>query len=130
LEQLRHLRESKGLSQAKLAQLAGLNPVTVHRIEHGYKSPTVKTLENLAEALSVEVGDFFPKVQPPLPLESEEARWQWSVEDLLKELYRTCDVHPGDLTEKEEIQLEERVLDMFRFLTERSEAARRGEMGL
>jgi transcriptional regulator with XRE-family HTH domain len=62
LEELKRIRESRGLSQAKLAQLAGLNPVTVHRIEHGHKSPTVKTLESLAQVLDVEVGDLFPKV--------------------------------------------------------------------
>ena len=69
MEELKPIRERKALSQAMLAQLAGLNPVTVHRIENGYKSPTVKTLESLAQVLGVEVGDFFPKVQPALPLE-------------------------------------------------------------
>ena len=69
MEELKRIRESKGLSQAKLAQLAGLNPVTVHRIEHGHKSPTVKTLESLARVLGVEVGDLFPKAGRRSPRE-------------------------------------------------------------
>lgn len=67
MEQLKSIREDRGLSRASLAAMAGINPATVNRIENGERSPTVDTLEKLARALDVEVADFFPKVQAPLP---------------------------------------------------------------
>lgn len=69
--EVKRIRESKGLSQAALANQSGVNPVTINRIEHGESSPTVTTLEKLAKALDVEMGDFFPKAQSPLPLEED-----------------------------------------------------------
>lgn len=69
---LKALRQQRGLSQAKLAARADLNPVTIWRIETGQRSPTVEQLEKIAAAMNLEVGDFFPKVQAPLPLEDKE----------------------------------------------------------
>jgi transcriptional regulator with XRE-family HTH domain len=53
------MREAKGLSQTKLAQKANLNPATVNRIEKGRRSVHIKTLESVAEALDVDVVEFF-----------------------------------------------------------------------
>src|SRR3954452_8376790 len=69
MEKLKRLRDQKGLSQAKVAVLADMNPVTLWRYETGQRSPTVEQLEKLAEVMGVEVSDFFPKDQAPLPLE-------------------------------------------------------------
>lgn len=69
VEQLKVVREERGLSRAGVAALSGLNPATITRIEKGERSPTVETLEKLAVALDVELADFFPKAQAPLPLE-------------------------------------------------------------
>lgn len=65
MEQLKAIRETRGLSRAKVAALSGLNPGTITRIENGERSPTVETLGKLAAALDIGVGDFFPKAQPP-----------------------------------------------------------------
>ena len=64
MEQLKAIREGRGLSRARVAVLSGLNPGTITRIENGERSPTVETLEKLAAALDIEVGDFFPKIRP------------------------------------------------------------------
>jgi transcriptional regulator with XRE-family HTH domain len=40
---------------------------TIAQFESGARSPSVKTLETLAEAFGVEVADFFPRTQSPLP---------------------------------------------------------------
>lgn len=69
---LKALRQQKGLSQAKLAARADLNPVTIWRIETGQRSPTVEQLEKIAGAMDLEVADFFPKVQLPLSLEDKK----------------------------------------------------------
>lgn len=56
---LRQWRERRGLSVRALAERAGVSYVTVVRIETGRLSPTVATLEKLAEALGIRVRDFF-----------------------------------------------------------------------
>jgi transcriptional regulator with XRE-family HTH domain len=69
MEELKRLRKAKGLSQAKLAVLADLDPSTVSQIETGARRANTRTLERLAEALGVEARDLFPKTQAPLPLD-------------------------------------------------------------
>jgi transcriptional regulator with XRE-family HTH domain len=44
-------RLEKGLSQERLAELAGLDRTYISVLERGVKSPTVDTLERLREAL-------------------------------------------------------------------------------
>ncbi len=73
VEQLKAIREGRGLSRARVAVLSGLNPATITRIENGERSPTVETLEKLAAALDIEVGDFFPKVRPSSELPGDGA---------------------------------------------------------
>jgi transcriptional regulator with XRE-family HTH domain len=61
MERIRQLRKEQGLSQAKLAVMADMDPATLNRLERGTGNPNLKTLERVAEALGVEVVDFFPK---------------------------------------------------------------------
>ena len=56
---LHHWRERRGYSVRGLAKRAGVGFVTVSRIEHGHMSPTVEMLEKLANALKIDVRDFF-----------------------------------------------------------------------
>jgi transcriptional regulator with XRE-family HTH domain len=75
MERIRQLRNEKGLSQAKLAVRADMDPATLNRLEQGKGNPNLKTLERVAEALGVEVADFFPVVGKPFfkePGEGEE----------------------------------------------------------
>jgi len=76
-QEIRRLREAKGLSQAKLAAAADMAVSGVSQIETGARNPSAVTLTKLANALDVEVADFFPKGQAPLPLEEppEYVRW-------------------------------------------------------
>jgi transcriptional regulator with XRE-family HTH domain len=69
MDRVRELRIERGLSQAKLAARAGIDPSTVNQIETGKRSPSANSLNKLARALEVEVADLFPKGQPPLPLD-------------------------------------------------------------
>jgi transcriptional regulator with XRE-family HTH domain len=73
LEELRRIREEAGLSQAQLARESGVDRATINKIEQGKRSPSIATLESLARTLGVDLADFFPKVQAPLPLEAEAA---------------------------------------------------------
>ena len=53
MQQLKRLREERGLSQVKLAARADLNPATVNQIERGAREASPATLRKLAAALDV-----------------------------------------------------------------------------
>ena len=55
---LRVYRELRGMTQAVLAEKAGVNRVTVAEIEIGRKQGSVATLRRLAEALGVRLDDL------------------------------------------------------------------------
>jgi len=55
---LRVYRELRGMTQAALAEKAGVNRVTVAEIETGRKQGSVATLKALAGALSVSLDDL------------------------------------------------------------------------
>jgi transcriptional regulator with XRE-family HTH domain len=55
---LKVYREFRGLTQADLAEKAGINRVTVSEIEIGRKQGSVGTLNKLAIALNVAVDDL------------------------------------------------------------------------
>jgi transcriptional regulator with XRE-family HTH domain len=52
--ELRRLREAAVLTQAELAQLAGVRPATVSAIERGTTTPRPGTLRAIADVLHVE----------------------------------------------------------------------------
>ena len=83
MEEIRRLRKAKGLSQAKLAALADLDPSTVSQIETGARRANMRTLERLATALGAEVGDLFPLGQAPLP-DTEDLRRFAEIGELLE----------------------------------------------
>ena len=65
LTHLRAIRERHALTQQELADRAGLNRVTVVRIEAGQHQPFPRTTRKLARALRVKPADLME------PLEDE-----------------------------------------------------------
>lgn len=55
---LKELREARGLSQLKLAEISGVSQSFINYLEAGTKQPTLKTLEKLAPALGVTIGEL------------------------------------------------------------------------
>ena len=56
---LRKLRETKGLTQEKLARLADVSNNTIIKIEAGKnQNPTLDTLKKVAKALEVSVDEL------------------------------------------------------------------------
>jgi transcriptional regulator with XRE-family HTH domain len=51
---IRAFRKSRGLSQADLAQKAGLDRKTINRIEKGHYAPTMSNFFNISKALDLE----------------------------------------------------------------------------
>ena len=60
-QNLRRLRQDRGLTQEELAGQAGLNRNYVGMIEREENSPTVDTLEDLAKVLKVEPEEFLKR---------------------------------------------------------------------
>jgi transcriptional regulator with XRE-family HTH domain len=70
MEQLKRLRSEKGLSQAKLAALADVDPSTVNQIERGVREASPATLRKLAEALDVSIAELLDDAAPKAPRRS------------------------------------------------------------
>ena len=67
MERIRQLRRERGLSQAKLAVMADMDPATLNRLEQGKGNPNLRTLERVAEALDVEVAELLGKASGAPP---------------------------------------------------------------
>lgn len=55
---IRNLRKSKGLSQDRLADKAGMTQQHVSRIEKGYYLPGMSTISRIAKVLNVPIDDL------------------------------------------------------------------------
>jgi transcriptional regulator with XRE-family HTH domain len=69
-EEVKRRREELGLTGAQLAAKAGMAPSAVSQIETGKRTPSSASVMKLAAALSVEVGDLYPKGARQLSLEA------------------------------------------------------------
>ena len=91
MEQLKRLREERGLSQVKLAARADLNPATVNQIERGARNASPGTLRKLADALGVSLVDLiegnYPKAPAPQP-SLEDAAQSEAFQHALAVLFR------------------------------------------
>ncbi|MFA5389187.1 MAG: helix-turn-helix transcriptional regulator [Candidatus Omnitrophota bacterium] len=56
---IRHLRNSKGWTQNRLAQEINIHPTYISRIESCEKTPTVYIISRIAEVLEVKVYELF-----------------------------------------------------------------------
>lgn len=55
---IRDIREEKGLSQEKLAELAGLHRAYIGQIERGEKNIGLKNLEKIAKGLGIDIRNL------------------------------------------------------------------------
>jgi len=61
-EQIRRLREEKGVSQEEFAALANLDRAYYGGVERGERNLAVLNLIKIAIALGTEVGELFPSL--------------------------------------------------------------------
>jgi len=64
-KRIHELRNERGLKQHALARHAGIAHTTMQSIEYGTRNPSLHTLLAIADALSVEPGELFPKAETP-----------------------------------------------------------------
>ncbi|EHA1126825.1 helix-turn-helix transcriptional regulator [Vibrio navarrensis] len=58
-KKIKEIRKKKSLTIQELAEISGVSEGHVSRLENGLKSPTISTLEKLANALDVPIVYFF-----------------------------------------------------------------------
>ncbi len=56
---IRYLRKQRGISQEKLALIAGIDRTYLAGIESGKRNATIISLEKIINALGVSMKDFF-----------------------------------------------------------------------
>lgn len=63
-ENLRTLRQQRGLSQEKLAELAGLHRTYIGSVERGERNISIDNIDALARALEINVPDLLSTKRP------------------------------------------------------------------
>jgi transcriptional regulator with XRE-family HTH domain len=58
-EQIKSIRKNKGFSQQEIADKLAINRVQYNRIETGKSDPTMNILQRIANALDINVVEFF-----------------------------------------------------------------------
>ena len=61
-QRIRNYRNSKGLSQEKLAELSGCHPTYIGQIERGEKNATIESIEKISVALDISLSGLFEKL--------------------------------------------------------------------
>ncbi len=65
-ENIRHLREARGLSQAQMAKLSGVPRATWTHLESGAANPTLTVLVRVANALQVRLEELLSPARSPV----------------------------------------------------------------
>lgn len=63
-EQVRRVRQQRGLSQMQLALLADMDPTYLSSVEQGRRNISLVNIHALAERLEVGLGAFFAEDEP------------------------------------------------------------------
>ena len=62
-QRIRNYRTAKGLSQEKLAELAGCHPTYIGQLERGEKNATIESIDKISAALGVSLSRLFEKLE-------------------------------------------------------------------
>lgn len=66
-ERIRALRTAQGMSQERLAEVAGMSPDGLNRIERGTRVPTLDTIVAISSALGIHPTDLLGAEDPEVP---------------------------------------------------------------
>lgn len=61
-QRIRNYRTQKGLSQEKLAELAGCHPTYIGQLERGEKNATLESVEKITSAMDISLSELFDKL--------------------------------------------------------------------
>jgi len=88
---LKRFREAKGLTQAEIAERAGISRITYRNIENGHSIPKVSTLQNIAIAFNVRLQDLLVPVRTLKKVRFRASKRMNSRENVLTEVARWLD---------------------------------------
>ena len=60
-QNIKRIRQEKGLTQKRLGELCGINEANIRKYELGGANPKLETIQKIAEALKVPLGDLMLK---------------------------------------------------------------------
>jgi len=69
--EIQRRRTEKGWSQEYLAEVTGLHRTYISQLERGLKSPSVRVLNHITNALGLTMSDFFRAVEELLNAEGK-----------------------------------------------------------
>lgn len=89
-KRIQELRKSKRLTQEELAEMVGIGTPNISYFETGKFSPSVETLEKLANALGVEIYELymFNPLKPIDEIRKEICATIYSDENILRMIYK------------------------------------------
>ena len=61
-QRIRNYRTQKGLSQEKLAELAGCHPTYIGQLERGEINASLESVEKIASAMDISLSELFNKL--------------------------------------------------------------------
>lgn len=67
--EIQRRRTEKGWSQEYLAEVTGLHRTYISQLERGLKSPSVRVINHITNALGLTMSDFFRTVEEVLDAE-------------------------------------------------------------
>jgi transcriptional regulator with XRE-family HTH domain len=87
-KRIKQLRKVKKISQEQLAEKANLHPTFIGNIERAETNPTITTLEKIAKAFSMSVGEFltFPEDKTAVGSDADTLKKALRLLDLAKQL--------------------------------------------
>lgn len=62
-QRIRNYRTQQGLSQERLAEMAGCHPTYIGQLERGEKNATLESIEKIASALNISLAQLFEKLR-------------------------------------------------------------------
>lgn len=71
-QRIQKLRKDKKITQEQLAEMVGIDPKNISRIEKGNNYPTAENLTSIAKALNVDIYELFVFNKIPLTQMKEE----------------------------------------------------------
>ncbi|MDR4887967.1 helix-turn-helix transcriptional regulator [Fredinandcohnia sp. QZ13] len=60
---VKKIRTSKGISQEKFAEIAGLHRTYISEVERGTRNVSLINIVRIAEALEIKLSDFFKEME-------------------------------------------------------------------
>ena len=82
-EVIRSYRSDRGLSQGDIERRTGLLRCYLSRVENGHTVPSLETLAKIAEAMEINLADFFPGTDTAQDRQTRKVLGELSQEEIL-----------------------------------------------